>query len=167
MWTTCPVCGKGIAVMWPQLYVYRRGDDYLCGENCMIVYDTKQTLKSNEKGVEKMPSGQPITEMKYWAVKGALTNGMAMQKIQKTLKVGKATVDRVKGTKDFQEFERERKERTRRANEQQKRSATTNVVFADDHEEPAIDMRQDLHDIAREMANIKSILLRLVDVLEK
>lgn len=115
-----------------------------------------------------MPSGQPITEMKYWAVKGALTNDMAVEKITKTFKVGKATVDRVKGTRDFQEFERERKERTRRANEQQKRNIVQDAkLYGDNYEETTIDIKQDLHDIAREMANIKSILLRLVEAWEK
>lgn len=47
MWTTCPVCGKGIAVMWPDLYVYRRGKDFMCSENCLIVYETQRTRAAN------------------------------------------------------------------------------------------------------------------------
>ena len=75
MWTTCPMCGKGIAVMWPQLYVYRRGEDYLCGENCMIVYDTKQTLKSNEKGVEKEVAGKLTKEHREECARIAASGG--------------------------------------------------------------------------------------------
>lgn len=47
MWTTCPVCGKGIAVMWPDLYMYRRGKDFMCSENCLIVYETQRTRAAN------------------------------------------------------------------------------------------------------------------------
>ncbi len=75
MWTTCPVCGKGIAVMWPQLYVYRRGEDYLCSENCMIVYDTKQTQKSNEKGVEKEVAAKLTQEQREEALRIAASGG--------------------------------------------------------------------------------------------
>lgn len=57
MWTTCPVCGKGIAVMWPDLYVYRRGKDFMCNENCLIVYDTQRTRAANGFG-DKRKEGE-------------------------------------------------------------------------------------------------------------
>lgn len=53
MWTTCPICGKGIVITWPQLYVYRRGEDYLCSENCTIVYETQRTRAANGFGNKK------------------------------------------------------------------------------------------------------------------
>jgi len=75
IWTTCPVCGKGIVITWPQLYVYRRGKDYLCGEDCMIVYDTKQTRKSNEKGVEKEVAGKLTKEHREECARIAASGG--------------------------------------------------------------------------------------------
>lgn len=75
MWTTCPICGKGIVITWPQLYVYRRGEDYLCGEDCMIVYDTKQTRKSNEKGVEKEVAAKLTQEQREEALRIAASGG--------------------------------------------------------------------------------------------
>ena len=75
MWTTCPICGKGIVITWPQLYVYRRGEDYLCSENCMIVYDTKQTRKSNEKGVEKEVAGKLTKEHREECARIAASGG--------------------------------------------------------------------------------------------
>ena len=53
MWTTCPICRKGIVITWPQLYVYRRGEDYLCGEDCTIVYETQRTRAMNGFGNKK------------------------------------------------------------------------------------------------------------------
>lgn len=75
MWTTCPICGKGIVITWPQLYVYRRGEGYLCSENCMIVYDTKQTRKSNEKGVEKEVAAKLTQEQREEALRIAASGG--------------------------------------------------------------------------------------------
>ena len=74
-WATCPVCGKGIVITWPQLYVYRRGEDFLCSENCMIVYDTKQTQKSNEKGVEKEVAAKLTGEQREEALRIAARGG--------------------------------------------------------------------------------------------
>lgn len=128
----------------------------------------KENEKSGSKGVEDMPSGVPLTEVKYWAVKGAVANDVPKSEIQKKFKIGKSTIERVERTNNYQEFERERKERTRRANQLQKSSAASEtVLYADDVEEPTINMKQDMHDIAREMANIRSILLRLVEAWEK
>ena len=33
--------------MWPDLYVYRRGKDFMCSENCLIVYETQRTRAAN------------------------------------------------------------------------------------------------------------------------
>ena len=41
MMNSCPVCGKRHVVMWPDMYVYRRGPTYYCSEDCMIVAATK------------------------------------------------------------------------------------------------------------------------------
>lgn len=75
IWTNCPICGKGIVITWPRLYVYRRGEDYLCGEDCMIVYDTKQTQKSNEKGVEKEVAAKMTQDQREEALRIAASGG--------------------------------------------------------------------------------------------
>ena len=41
MMNSCPVCGKRHVIMWPDMYVYRRGPTYYCSEDCMIVAATK------------------------------------------------------------------------------------------------------------------------------
>lgn len=53
MMTTCGICGKRFVVTWPQHWVYRRKDVFLCGEDCMIVYDTQQTRAANGFGTKK------------------------------------------------------------------------------------------------------------------
>ena len=45
MMFTCPVCGKMKCAYWPEHYVYRRGEDFLCSEDCHIVYDTQKQRK--------------------------------------------------------------------------------------------------------------------------
>ena len=45
MMFTCPVCGKMKIAYWPEFWVWRRGEDYLCSENCQIVYDTQKQRK--------------------------------------------------------------------------------------------------------------------------
>lgn len=42
MMAVCPVCGKNTAIHWPEFWVYRRGERFLCSENCMIVFDTRE-----------------------------------------------------------------------------------------------------------------------------
>ena len=45
MMFTCPVCGKMKCAYWPEHWVYRSGEDFLCSENCQIVYDTQKQRK--------------------------------------------------------------------------------------------------------------------------
>ena len=45
MMFTCPVCGKMKCTYWPEHWVYRRGEDFLCSEDCQIVYDTQKQRK--------------------------------------------------------------------------------------------------------------------------
>lgn len=44
---SCPVCGKRHVIMWPDMYVYRRGPTYYCSEDCMIVAATKDQKMIN------------------------------------------------------------------------------------------------------------------------
>lgn len=37
MMTTCPICGIRRVIYWPEHWIYRRGETYYCGENCMQV----------------------------------------------------------------------------------------------------------------------------------
>ena len=37
----CPICGKLFACQ-PEFWPYRRGNYYLCRENCMIVFDVRE-----------------------------------------------------------------------------------------------------------------------------
>ena len=81
----CEVCGKLFACQ-PDFWPYRRGEDYLCTENCLIVYDTskfrertgwiedyyrrkkqmkKVTLEQKKKAVEiAIGGGNPLQYLK-------------------------------------------------------------------------------------------------------
>lgn len=80
---TCGICGKRFVVMWPDLYVYRRGDVFLCGEDCMIVYDARQTRKKNEKGVEAELAGKLTQKQKEEVVEIAIRGGKPIEYLKK------------------------------------------------------------------------------------
>lgn len=70
----CGVCGKRIAVMWPEFWVYKhgKGEDttYYCSENCMIVADTREMkdrigwvdpqAEMTEEEIEAVTHGRPV-----------------------------------------------------------------------------------------------------------
>ena len=35
LFETCPICGKRKAIMWPEFWVYRRGNTFYCSEMCL------------------------------------------------------------------------------------------------------------------------------------
>jgi len=92
MMNSCPVCGKRHVIMWPDMYVYRRGPTYYCSEDCMIVAATKDqkmikmiahmrakkgsknmmkiTLEQKKKAVEIALSGKnPLKYLKECGIK--------------------------------------------------------------------------------------------------
>ena len=70
----CGVCGKRIAVMWPEFWVYKHGKGgdttYYCSENCMIVADTREMkdrigwvdpqAEMTEEEIEAVTHGRPV-----------------------------------------------------------------------------------------------------------
>ena len=80
MMANCPVCGKLTCIHWPEFWVYRRGDQYLCSENCMIVFDTQEFRekcgwienwkyrKQKKKGSRTMANHKLTLEQKKKAV---------------------------------------------------------------------------------------------------
>ena len=89
---SCPVCGKRHVIMWPDMYVYRRGPTYYCSEDCMIVAAAKDqkiikmiahmrakkgsknmmklTLEQKKKAVEIALSGKnPLNYLKECGIK--------------------------------------------------------------------------------------------------
>lgn len=38
----CPVCGKRFEVLWPNQWVYKRGNKYICSWGCIRRYDRKE-----------------------------------------------------------------------------------------------------------------------------
>lgn len=69
MMAVCAMCGKRVAVHWPEFYVYKRGERFFCGANCMEVYDVQRTRerigwiddwkKRNAEGKERRKRGRP------------------------------------------------------------------------------------------------------------
>lgn len=88
MMTTCGTCGKRIVVTWPQLYYYRRGDVFLCGEDCMIVYDTKKARAVNgygkkKEGAEEDMAGKLTLKQKEEVVEIAIKGGDPIEYLKK------------------------------------------------------------------------------------
>ena len=38
----CPVCGKDFDVLWPNHWVYKRGNNFICSWGCIRKYDRKE-----------------------------------------------------------------------------------------------------------------------------
>lgn len=80
MMTTCAVCGKRIVIMWPEHYVYKKGDTYFCSQDCMIVYKTKLTRETSgftaKRKEETEDMNHKLTkEIKKRAVEIAMMDG--------------------------------------------------------------------------------------------
>ena len=78
--TTCAVCGKRFVIMWPEHYVYKKGDTYFCSQDCMIVYKTKLTRETSgftaKRKEETEDMNHKLTkEIKKRAVEIAMMDG--------------------------------------------------------------------------------------------
>ena len=87
----CPQCGKEFEVLWPQLWSYKRGQEFLCTYTCLRAYDEEKeanemqkiTLEQKKQAVEIAISGtSPLDflrkcgskapEKTWYAIKAAL-----------------------------------------------------------------------------------------------
>lgn len=87
----CPQCGKEFDVLWPHLWSYKRGQEFLCTYTCLRAYDEgkeankmqKITLEQKKQAVEIAISGtSPLDflrkcgskapEKTWYAIKAAL-----------------------------------------------------------------------------------------------
>ena len=92
MTTKCPVCGKKFVILYPHLYVYRRGSGkwlkYFCSYTCIREFDRKDikmklTLEHKKKAVEiALDGGSPI---RYLESCGAANAGASWAYIKKCL----------------------------------------------------------------------------------
>lgn len=106
MMAVCPVCGKYHVVHWPEHWVYRRREHYLCSEACMIIFDTREykervgwiedyrrrknmrkkiTLEQKKKAVEIALKGG-TAPLKYLEECGAANPSASWFYIKKTVK---------------------------------------------------------------------------------
>lgn len=89
MMTTCGICGKRFVVPWPQHWVYKRKDVFLCGEDCMIVYDTRQTRAANgfgpkkTRGAEENMAGKLTQKQREEVVEIAIQGGSPIEYLKK------------------------------------------------------------------------------------
>ena len=112
-----------------------------------------------------MPRGVAISEADYSMIKRALSRDMAPKQIKELTGFGEHTISRVNTTKNYKEFSEKKVNRTRVANEQKKKKKEAkkqNEEQKQDREEGS-DTSQDIHDIAREMLNIRIILQKLAE----
>ena len=85
---TCGICGKRFVVTWPQHWVYRRKDVFLCSEDCMIVYDAQTTRAANgfgpkKKGEEENMAGKLTKEQRGDVVEIAIKGGSPIEYLKK------------------------------------------------------------------------------------
>ncbi len=85
---TCRICGKRFVVTWPQHWVYRRKDVFLCSEDCMIVYDAQTTRAANgfgpkKKGEEENMAGKLTKEQRWNVVEIAIQGGSPIEYLKK------------------------------------------------------------------------------------
>ena len=85
---TCRICGKRFVVTWPQHWVYRRKDVFLCSEDCMIVYDVQTTRAANgfgpkKKGAEENMAGKLTQKQRDEAVEIAIQGGSPIEYLKK------------------------------------------------------------------------------------
>ena len=85
---TCRICGKRFVVTWPQHWVYRRKDVFLCSEDCMIVYDVQTTRAANgfgpkKKGAEENMAGKLTKEQRDEVVEIAIQGGSPIEYLKK------------------------------------------------------------------------------------
>ena len=94
MTAKCRVCGKEFTVLYPQLYVYKRGTGngvrYFCSYSCSRIFDRKGcekmkvTLENKKKAVQiAIDSGNPL---KYLEECGAKSPSGTWYHIKKDLK---------------------------------------------------------------------------------
>ena len=102
-----------------------------------------------------MAKGVPLTEAQYYQIKGMLKSGIKTRVIVEQTDIRAHTISRVNTTENYKEFNEKRAERTKKAND----SIRNKIEIA----EPEQMNEQDIHDIAREIANIKSILLKMAE----
>lgn len=71
----CPVCGKDFDVLWPNHWVYKRGNQFICSWGCIRRYDRKEadgmqgkailTDKQKRKAIEMALNGEsPLPYLK-------------------------------------------------------------------------------------------------------
>lgn len=85
---TCRICGKRFVVTWPEHWVYRRKDVFLCSEDCMIVYDAQTTRAANgfgpkKKGEEENMAGKLTKEQRWNVVEIAIQGGSPIEYLKK------------------------------------------------------------------------------------
>ena len=86
---TCRICGKRFVVTWPQHWVYRRKDVFLCSEDCMIVYDAQTTRAANgfgpkkTRGAEEDMAGKLTQKQREEVVEIAIQGGSPIEYLKK------------------------------------------------------------------------------------
>ena len=109
-----------------------------------------------------MSKGIPIPEILYWQVKGALASGMKQAEIIKKFNISHASIERINATRNYEEFDAKRKKRSK-DDIPAKQIPMPQEIFEPATPNPMLYMYQDIHDMARELANIKSILLKMAE----
>ena len=83
-----------------------------------------------------------------------LKTGFKTKAIAEQTGIGTHSITRVNTTENYEEFCKKKEVRTKRAKESAKRTVTEKAEKAQASE-------QDLHDIARELTNIRTILVKM------
>ena len=110
-----------------------------------------------------MPQGVPITEADYNMIKRALEREMTPSEIHELTGFSPHTTSRVNTTKNYKEFCEKRVKRTKVANVQKTTKEVKKSREMIPEEKEGFDTSQEVHDIARELKNIRNILQKLAE----
>ena len=112
-----------------------------------------------------MPQGVPVTNADYDMMKKALERDVTPSRIHELTGFSPHTISRVNTTKNYKEFCEKRVKRTKVANVQKKTKAEVQKESKEQIPEAKDGFieSQEIHDIARELKNIRSILQKLAE----
>lgn len=111
-----------------------------------------------------MPRGVTVSKEDYDMIKRALKKGLKPKQINELTGFSEHTISRVKTTENHEEFCEIKVRRTKTANEKKKKKTAQRENEGQKQErKEAINTEQDIHDMAREMLNIRNILQKLAE----
>ena len=99
LFETCPICGKRKAIMWPEFWVYRRGNTFYCSEMCLensyvkdrnMMKEARKRRKEEKKMAKMKKDGTPAKKPGPKP-----KNGIAQVKVDGALRIETPEADKI------------------------------------------------------------------------